>query len=56
MTFSVGKAQDQMAAILADDISKYTFLYANDRIPIQNSLKRFPGVQLTVLVQVGGIR
>ena len=31
-----------MAAILADDIFKCIFLYENDRIPIQISLKLVP--------------
>ena len=33
---------DKMAAILADDIFKYTFLNVNDKIPIQISLKFIP--------------
>ena len=33
---------DQMAAILANDIFKCIFLYANDRIQIQISLKLVP--------------
>ena len=44
-----------MAAILADDIFKCIFLYENDRIPIQVSLKlvpRSPTDNKPALVQV----
>ena len=44
-----------MAAILADDIFKCIFLYENDRIPIQISLKLVPWSPISnipALVQV----
>ena len=44
-----------MAAILADDIFKCSFLNANDKIAIQISLKRVPRSQIDnklALVQV----